>query len=90
MRFFDYDSCIYRNVNINKNSGYNDFKKQSNEQEITSLAKGNALIPGAVYWYYDDKKAPVYFLAISHRKYREIKFEYQSLTTYYTRGEDNP
>lgn len=90
MRFFDYDNCIYRNVNINKNSGYNDFKKQSNEQEITSLAKGNALIPGAVYWYYDDKKAPIYFLAISHRKYREIKFEYQSLTTYYTRGEDNP
>ena len=49
MRFFDYDNCVYRNVNINKNSGYNDFKKRDNEQIIINLAQDNALMPGAIY-----------------------------------------
>ena len=49
MRFFDYEQCVYRNVNINKNIGYNTFEKVDNEASIDALRNKKGLVSGRIY-----------------------------------------
>lgn len=90
MRFFDYEQCVYRNVNINKSIGYNSFEKVDSEADIDTLRAGKKLVSGRIYWYYDSTTTPVFYVAVSNHKVQSISFEYNSLTSYYEKGTEDP